>query len=88
MPAAGAVNALASVVAKVLALVDQVLEEFVTVASVEPTSSNCGINAIVYTIQPCGVSLIDGLATVIFALVKLGNDFLPALGAYNVTQWT
>jgi hypothetical protein len=74
--------AITSIVAKIMILVDAVLDKFVTVSTAPvPTAlSNCTINAISGALTPCGVEIVDALEDLVYFLVKLGADMLPALG--------
>ena len=71
--------ALASITAKLLILVDAVLGKFVTVTT-EVSGANCAINQVSGGLTDCGQAIVNNLETLIYALVKLGSDMLPALG--------
>jgi len=75
--------AITSIVAKIMILVDALLSNFVTVASVD-SGSNCTINIIAGNLTPCGVEFVDALEDLVYYAVALGAQFLPALGAYTV----
>lgn len=77
-------NSLASIVAKILIFVDQLLETFVTVSvSYAGGSNDCDLGAYGGTITPCGQVLVDNLTDIIFYITKLGGQFLPALSPIN-----
>ena len=74
--------AITSIVAKIMIFVDALLEKFVTVSTAEVPSSqsNCLVNFISGGMTDCGTELINELETLIFYLLKVGGDLLPALG--------
>ncbi len=79
-------GALTSITAKVMIIVDQLLENFVHVSSYATTQGglfNCGINVIGGELTGCGISLVSNLADLVYYLVYLGAGFLPALGAVS-----
>jgi len=75
--------ALPAITAKILVLVEYVLDCFVTVEMSDPIAC-CSIANFSGTVTPCGTALTDALAGGLFALVNLGVYFLGALGV-NVT---
>ena len=75
-------GALVSITAKLMLIVDAVLEKFATVTMYEAVG-NCDISAVNGELTACGQALVDELVTLIFYVVQLGGQLLPALGAVN-----
>lgn len=71
--------ALPAITAKILTLVEYVLDVFVTV-EIEGVSGGCNIIVFNGTSTLCGEELIDALATLVFQVVSLGGYMLSALG--------
>jgi len=71
--------AITSIIAKVMFLTDAILEFFVTVQT-NADPSNCGINYMTGSLTACGQSFVDMLDELIYSLVQLGANVLPALG--------
>jgi len=72
--------ALPAITAKILVLVEYVLDVFVDV-QLGASSSNCaGILVFNGTTTPCGDELVTYLSVLVFQLSALGSYFLAALG--------
>jgi len=74
--------AIVEITAKVLALVNEVLEAWVTITENPATGYGAGCNVVSYsyTITDCGGAIIDSLQNLIFFTLQLGGTLLPALG--------
>ena len=72
-------GALVSITAKVMVIVDALLGWFVTTPEMV-IGGACNIPAINADLTGCGALLVDQLAVLIYYLVQLGGQFLPALG--------
>ena len=75
----GPMPALPAITAKILVLVERVLDCFVTV-SMEPANACCNIANFYGTTTPCGEQLAVSLAGLIGALSNLGAYMFGALG--------
>ena len=73
--------AITSIIAKVMILTDEILEFFVTVqTNADPT--NCGINYMTGGLTACGQNFVDLVDQLVYSLVQLGANVLPALGVF------
>jgi hypothetical protein len=67
-----------AIIAKVMVLCDAVLDKFVTVSAFW-AAGDCNIVAINAGLTGCGTALVDQLTALIYYLVQLGGQLLPAL---------
>ena len=70
------------VAAKIMALIDTMLEAYVTVEML-PANSACGGVAINYTVTDCGQPLLYSFERLLTSLLQLYSYILPALGAVD-----
>jgi len=66
-----------------MVIVDALLSWFVSAPQMAPAAGDCNIPAINAALTDCGSALVDQLAILIFYLVQLGGQFLPALGVIS-----
>lgn len=78
-------GALISITAKLMLIVDKVLGAFVNTPEMWIPNSDtvCNIPAINATMTDCGTALVDQLTTLIYYVVQLGGQLLPALGVVS-----
>jgi hypothetical protein len=72
--------ALVNIIAKILILVDQALDSFVTIT---PGAPDCGVYPLTGTLSACGVALADAIETLITAGTNLGVYLMAGLGVVN-----
>ncbi len=73
---------LQSIIAKGLAIVDDLMSEWATATLVPGTSDVCVYNMVDVELTDCGTQLTDGLAELVHRGVDLLNGLIAALGAY------
>ena len=80
-------GAIISITAKLMVIVDKVLGAFVMqpIAVFSNQEDMCNIPAISANLTPCGQALVDQLTTLIYYLVQMGGQLLPALGVVPIT---
>jgi hypothetical protein len=74
--------ALVSIIAKVIVLIDQALESFVTVSAAGP---QCGIWQVNATVETCGFGLANAIESLIMAGTNLLVYLMGGLGVVNVS---
>jgi hypothetical protein len=73
------IPAITSILAKIMILTDEILGFFVTVQT-NADPDNCAINYMTGSLTVCGQNFVDYLDQLIYSLVQLGANVLPALG--------
>jgi len=75
-----------SITAKLLAIVDGILEAFVSVemAYLSAGTGVCNIPVAAATVNDCGDALVDNIALLVYYLTYLGGNFFAALGVATV----
>ena len=79
-------SALVSVIAKILVLVDSILDAFMTTSMVyidygSGSDDACNIPVVIVSVTACGDALIANIQLLIFYITKIGGDFFAGLTA-------
>jgi hypothetical protein len=75
--------ALIAIIAKLMAIVNAVLDVFCS-ATWTAAGGACNVQGIVTNITPCGEAIVTYATQLVYFVMQLGGQLLPALGAVEL----